>query len=278
MTRPEPVVIETGTDTVRIEQCGAVGVIRFNRPERRNAVHDDMYGPMIDAVERFTADPGVGCVVLTGEGSAFSSGGDIRAGTGRRREGIPPTFDEKVAHLVGITEIAIRLHESPIVTIAAVNGPAAGAGMALALACDLRIMSTSARFVSAWVRLGFSGDFGGAWFLRRLVGPSKALEILASNRPIGSDEALRIGMVDRVASDHEFADAWWEYAMEFAEGPRTAIGYIKQNVLDAAHLPLREALVAEAQRQTLTGQTPDHKEAIRAWVEKREPRFGPNLE
>jgi 2-(1,2-epoxy-1,2-dihydrophenyl)acetyl-CoA isomerase len=81
-----------------------------------------------------------------------------------------------------------------------------------------------------------------------------------------------------VASDHEFADAWWEYAMEFAEGPRTAIGYIKQNVLDAAHLPLREALVAEAQRQTLTGQTPDHKEAIRAWVEKREPRFGPNLE
>lgn len=274
MNRPEPVTLAMSNDVVVIEQWGSVGVIRFNRPERRNALHDDMYPPMLEAITRFTADDGVGCLVVTGEGSAFSAGGDVRAGTGRTRGAPPMSFDDRVAHLVSIAEVAVALHETPLVTIAAVNGSAAGAGMALALACDIRVMASSAKFVPAWVKLGFSGDFGGAWLMNRLIGPSRTLEILATNRTVGSDEALRIGMTDHVADDDRFADAWWDLAHSFASGPRAAIGYIKENVNDALSMSLREALVEEARRQTLSAQTADHREAVRAWVEKREPRFG----
>jgi 2-(1,2-epoxy-1,2-dihydrophenyl)acetyl-CoA isomerase len=266
--------IQTGTDTVRIEVEDRVGVVTFNRPDRRNALHDEMYSPMIAAIEQFAADPSVGCVVVTGEGSAFCAGGDVRDGSGRRPDGSRPTREERIAHLTANARLSVVLHEAPIVTIAAVNGAAVGAGMAIALACDLRIAAASARFIGGWARLGFSGDFGGPWLLANRVGPSKALELLATNATVDAAEALRLGMVDRVVADDEFAAAWRAWAAEFAAGPQTAIGFMKHNVGNASRMTLAEAIAVESQHQVDSSLTEDHREAVRAWVDKREPRFG----
>lgn len=266
--------IETGTDTVRIEIVDHIAVITFTRPERRNALSDEMYAPMIGAIEACAADPAVGCIVITGEGSAFCSGGDVRDGSGRRADGTKPTPDERAASLTANARLSVVLHEAPIITIAAVNGPAVGAGMAIALACDLRVAAASATFIGGWARLGFSGDFGGGWLLARRVGEARALEILASNRTVGADEALAIGMVERVVPDEEFPTAWREWAATFAAGPQTAIGFMKQNVANASTMALADAIAVESALQVQTSQTDDHREAVRAWIDKRTPVFG----
>jgi 2-(1,2-epoxy-1,2-dihydrophenyl)acetyl-CoA isomerase len=261
-------------DVVRIEVVDHVGVLTFNRPDRRNALHDAMYAPMIDAVHSFADDPEVGCVVVTGAGSAFCSGGDVRDGSGRRRsDGTKPTDDERAVFLAGNARLSVVLREAPIITIAAVNGPAVGAGMAIALACDLRIAAASARFIGGWARLAFSGDFGGAWLLAQRVGESTAIEILASNRTVSAEEGLELGMVDRVVPDDDFPRAWREWAVTFANGPKRALGLMKQNVLDAGRLALAEAIQVESRRQVTSGTTDDHREAVRAWIEGRQPSF-----
>jgi 2-(1,2-epoxy-1,2-dihydrophenyl)acetyl-CoA isomerase len=267
--------VDTGTDTVRIEvHDDGVAVMTFTRPERRNALHDEMYGPMIAAVERFAADPDVGCVVLTGEGSAFCAGGDVREGSGRRPDGARSTREVRIANLTANSRLSVVLHEAPIVTVAAVNGPAVGAGMALALACDLRIAAASARFIGGWTRLAFSGDFGGPWLLARRIGAAKALELLAGNVTVDAEEALRLGLVERVVADDEFPAAWRAWAASFAAGPQVALGFLKDNVANAARLPLSEAIAVEAAHQVDSSLDPDHRAAVRAWVERREPQFG----
>ena len=267
--------IVSDSDTVRIEVVGRVCIISFNRPDRRNALHDDMYAPMMAAIEASADDPSVGCVVVTGEGSAFCAGGDVRDGSGRRPDGSRPTREERIAHLVANSRLSVLLHEAPIVTIAAVNGAAVGAGMAIALACDLRIATSSARFIGGWARLGFSGDFGGPWLLAQRVGPSKALELLATNATVDAAEAFRLGMVDRVVADEDFDRAWRAWAATFADGPQTAIGYMKHNVNNASRFSLAESIDVEAEHQVDSSLTDDHREAVRAWVDKRDPRFGP---
>lgn len=270
-----PRTIDTGTDTVRIEVLDRIGVITFTRPERRNALHDEMYAPIIAALESFANDPSVGCVVVTGEGSAFCSGGDVRAGSGRRADGSYPEPSQRAANLEANAQVSLLFREAPIITIAAVNGAAVGAGMAIALACDLRIAASSARFIGGWARLGFSGDFGGAWLLTQRVGPARALELLASNATVSAPQALAIGLVERViGEDDDFESAWRAWAMTFANGPRLAIANMKANIADAHRLPLAEALHIEALRMMDTTQTADHREAVRAWVERREPIFG----
>jgi len=268
-------LIDTGTHTVRIEVVDRVGIISFDRPERRNALHDDMFAPMIAAIEEFAGDPHVGCVVLTGSGSAFCSGGDVRGGSGRRSDGTKPAREVRIANLVANAQLSVALREAPIITIAAVNGAAVGAGMALALACDLRIATASAKFIGGWARLGFSGDFGGPWLLARRIGEARALEMLATNSTVHSDEALRLGLVDRVVPDEEFDEAWRAWAARFAAGPKIATGYLKQNLVNASTMSLSDAIVAESQLQIDSALTDDHSEGVRAWVEKREPNFGP---
>lgn len=267
-------MIPTGTDAVRIEVTDRVGIITFARPERRNALSDEMYAPMIAAVESFAADPAVGCVVVTGEGSAFCSGGDVRDGSGRRPGEPKPTLDDRAAALAANARLSVVLREAPVITIAAVNGPAVGAGMAIALACDLRIAVASATFIGGWARLGFSGDFGGGWLLARRVGEARALEILASNRAVGAEEALSLTMVERVVRDDEFDTAWRDWAATFAAGPQTAIGFMKRNVANSSTMPLAEAIAIESSLQVQASQTADHREAVRAWIDKRAPRFG----
>jgi 2-(1,2-epoxy-1,2-dihydrophenyl)acetyl-CoA isomerase len=234
-----------------------------------------MYAPMISAIEEFARDPEVGCIVVTGEGSAFCAGGDVRDAPSRLPDGSRPTREQRIETLAANSRLSVLLHEAPIVTIAAVNGPAVGAGFAIALACDLRIACTSARFIGGWARLAFSGDFGGPWLLAQRVGPSKALALLATNATIASDEALRLGIVDRVVSDGEFDAAWMAWAAEFAHGPQIALGHLKQNILNASRMPLAEAIPIEARNQVDSSLTDDHREAVRAWMEKRDPVFGP---
>lgn len=267
-------VVETGTDLVRLEVVGRVGVMTLDRPARRNALHDDMYAPMIGGVDALAADPGVGALVLTGAGTAFCAGGDVRDGSGRGAHGHRPTPAERAANLAANSRITVVLHEAPIITIAAVNGPAVGAGLALALACDLRIAASSASFVTGWGRLGFSGDMGGPWLLAHHLGHAMALELLATGGSIDAEQALTLGLVQQVIDDEAFAATWHGYAATIAAGPQPALGHMKQNVLNAQRLPLADAVGEEARRQVECSASPDHREGVRAWLEKRPPVFG----
>ena len=262
----------TGAEVVTIALHDRVAVITLNRPDRRNALHHEMFEPIERALAEFEARDDIGCIVLTGAGSAFCAGGDV---TG---EGAPPGIDRHdrdahAANLLADAQMARHLHEHPKLTIAAVNGAAVGAGMSLALACDLRIATASARFVTGWARLAFSGDFGGAWFLAQLVGPSRALELLVTNESVAAARAAELGLVNRVVADAEFADAWMAWAQELATGPTGAISGMKANVHDALRLTLADALPRETARMSASAATADHREARRAWLEKRPAEF-----
>ena len=261
-----PVEWPTGTDVVTVALRDHVAVITLNRPERRNAIHHEMHEPITRGLDEFAGRDDIGCIVLTGAGAAFCAGGDVK-GDGSDWSALDD--DARATRLTADAQIARLLHEHPKLTVAAVNGPAVGAGMALALACDLRIATESARFVTGWARFAFSGDYGGAWFLTRLVGPSRALELLATNASVTADEALALGLVNRVEPDAEFADAWPAWASELAAGPTGAIAGMKANVRDAVELSLPDALPREAQRMIASRGTAEHREAVRAWMAER---------
>jgi 2-(1,2-epoxy-1,2-dihydrophenyl)acetyl-CoA isomerase len=265
--------IDSGTSTVLFEVVDHVGVITLNRPERRNALHREMYAPIKAVLADFAVDDDVGCIVITGAGSGFCAGGDVRDGRRRDPDTPPPTVGESAAALHADALVAQMLHEIPKLTLAAVNGAAVGAGLSIALACDLRIMSRSAIFVPGWSRLAFSGDFGGTWFLTRLLGPSRALEVLVTNETIAADSALACGLTNRVVDDERFSTAWQDWARQLAGGPKSAIAMMKANVRQALVEPLASALVSESERMARSSRTADHKEAVRAWLDKREPRF-----
>jgi 2-(1,2-epoxy-1,2-dihydrophenyl)acetyl-CoA isomerase len=260
----------TGTDVVRVTLHDRVAVIMFTRPERRNALHPEMREPITRALDEFAVRDDIGCIVMTGAGTAFCAGGDVKGDVAERAA---LDVDSRAAALLADAQLAQVLHEHPKLTVAAVNGPAVGAGMALALACDFRIAAESARLVTGWARLAFSGDFGGAWFLTRLVGPSRALELLVSNASLDARDAHALGLVNRVVPDAEFAEAWMAWAEELASGPTDAFSGMKANVHDALHLSLAEALPRETGRMVASGGTDDHREAVRAWRERRPPGY-----
>jgi len=248
-----------------------VATLTFNRPERLNALSTPIMDGLLNGLPRLAGDPAVKVVVLTGAGRAFCAGGDVKSmaeGGGERRSAA-----EATAHLRSRMEVSRILHELPKPTIAMINGPAAGAGLALALACDLRIAGVSARLVTAFVRVGFSGDFGGSYFLTRLVGTARARELYFTGRPVEAEEALTLGLVDRVVPDDLLRDATMELARSFAQGPQIALSLIKCNMNCAENAGLAEVLDIEAVHQVQTGRTEDHREAARAFVEKRTPIF-----
>lgn len=257
--------LDTGTETVVAEIADGVGLVVLHRPERRNALHPEMYRAVPLVLERFNASDDVGCIVITGSGSAFSAGGDVQDGGGRR--GTPQSIEESAAQLADDARMVIALHESPKVTIAAVNGAAVGAGLAIALSTDLRIMARSARMIPGWGALGFSGDFGGPWLLTRLLGPAKAIEVFVGNVTLDADAALALGLTNRIVADDDLRTDALEWARTIAAGPRAAWARFKQNVRDAATMPLTEALPIEARRMVQSGRTDDHRRAVRAWFE-----------
>lgn len=269
MTPADTRTIDTGTDTVLAEIIDRVGVITLHRPQRRNALHQEMYEAVPALLDRFAADDDIGCVLLTGAGSAFCAGGDVRDG-GSGKTPPPGDREEQVrarsAVLAGNARMATLLHTLPKVTMAALPGAAVGAGMSIALATDLRIGARSARLIPGWAKLAFSGDFGGAWFLTRLVGPARALEILISDEPIDSESALRAGLFNRVVDDAELRWAALRWAAEIAAGPSLAFAGMKANVLDAQHLSLGDAVSRESERMVRSGMTEEHRDAVKAWL------------
>ncbi len=247
-----------------------VATLTFNRPERMNALSTPIMQGLLEGLPRLAGDPTVRVVVLTGAGRAFCAGGDVKS---MAEGGDSRSAAEATAHLRARMEVSRILHELPKPTIAMINGPAAGAGLALALACDLRIAGASARLVTAFVKVGFSGDFGGSYFLTRLVGTSKARELYFTGRPVDAEEALSLGLVNRVVPDDQLARATIELARSLAQGPQIALRLMKQNMNFAESGGLADLLDIEAANQVQTGRTEDHREAARAFVEKRAPVF-----
>jgi len=245
-----------------------VATLTFNRPERMNALSTPIMEGLLHGLPRLAGDPGVRVIVLTGAGRAFCAGGDVKS---MAEGGEERSAAEATARLRSRMEVSRILHELPKPTIAMINGPAAGAGLAFALACDLRIASASARLVTAFVKVGFSGDFGGSFFLTRLVGTAKARELYFTGRPVDAQEALSLGLVNRVVPDDQLADATMELARSLAQGPQIALSLMKRNLNCAESSGLAELLDMEAANQVLTGRTEDHREAAKAFVEKRAP-------
>lgn len=264
------------SDTVRFELDGNVAIMTMNRPESLNAMNPEMLDTLHVLAEQAAKDPEIRCLVITGEGRAFSAGGDVKAmasGNAEARRSGGPGLVSNSGGLRQQEEVSRLLYEMPKPTIAAVNGVAAGAGLSVALAADLRIASDQARFGTAFARVGFSGDFGGTWLLQRLVGPSKAKELYFLADIIGAEEALRLGMVSRVVAHASLMDETMALARRLAAGPTLAYGRMKENFTLGATATFSDTLTKEAENMVASGQTEDHRNAALAFVEKREPTF-----
>ncbi len=249
-----------------------VAVLTMNRPDRLNAMSGEMLDAMLASLERLASDPDVGVVVLTGAGRGFCAGGDVKAMAEGREFG-SDTMEDKAQGLRAKMETSRWLHEMPKPTIAMVRGAAAGAGLSLAMACDLRIASDNARFATAFARVGYSGDFGGSYHLTQLVGTAKARELYYTAALVDAKEALALGLVNRVVPDAELEKETMALATRIAAGPRVALRYMKRNMNAAETGTLKELLDLEAWHHTRCGMTEDHREAARAFVDKREPVF-----
>jgi 2-(1,2-epoxy-1,2-dihydrophenyl)acetyl-CoA isomerase len=261
------------TDHLKEEIQGGVAILTMNRPDRRNAMSNEMLIAMLESLSRLAADDDIGCVVLTGAGGAFCAGGDVKAmADGEEFDG--DTLEAKTQQLRAVMETSRLLHEMPKPTIAMVGGAAAGAGLSLALACDMRVAASSAKFTTAFAKVGYSGDFGGSYYLTHLVGTAKARELYYTAALVMADEALSLGMVNHVFPAEELEAETLGLAEGLAAGPRIAYRYMKRN-LNAAEggAPLKDLLDMEALHHSRCGMTEDHQEAARAFVEKRPPVF-----
>lgn len=258
---------------LRQARQGGVLVLTLDRPERRNALSLPLYDALLDALRAAADDNEVGAVVLTGAGPAFCAGGDVARMAGSAGTP-PPPFESRVRALRRRTGICELLHTMPKPTIAMIRGPAIGAGLSLALACDLRYADTTARMRTGFVNVGLSGDFGAHHFLPRLVGMAKARELYFTSPMLDAGAALSLGLVNSVFEPDALEAAVMDVASRMADGPRTAIAYIKENLNDSPNLTLGEMLDRECWRQVRCTETADHREAARAFVEKRPPRFG----
>ena len=247
-----------------------VAWLTLNRPERLNALSAEMTGGLTDALNRFATDRAVGCVVITGAGRGWCAGGDVKSMEARGRD---QTVEDRVEGLRRSHQLPLLMRNCPKPIIAMINGPVAGAGLGLALACDLRVAGKSARFGTAFVRIGYSGDYGGTWSLTRLVGTAKARELYLLGDVIGADEAYRLGMVNRLVDDEKLRDETMALARRLADGPRVALGYIKKNLFAAETEPFQTVLDLEAEHQARCAFTEDHKEAVAAFNDKRPPVF-----
>ena len=257
------------TDLLESTEDG-VTTLTLNRPERLNALSPEMTAGLKEALERLASDHDVGAIVITGAGRGWCAGGDVKTMESRGRD---QTFEDRAEGLRRAHQLPLLIRTIPKVVIASINGPVAGAGLGLALACDLRIAGKSARFGTAFARIGYSGDYGGSWSLTRLVGTAKARELYLTADVIDADEAARLGIVNRVVADDALQAETMALARRLADGPRVALGYIKRNLFAAETEDFQTVLDLEAEHQARCAFTEDHKEAVAAFVEKRRPVF-----
>jgi len=261
----------TDSDDLKFELSDRVATLTLNRPERLNALSESMIMGAIEHLRRCGEDPDVGAIVLTGEGRGFCAGGDVSAMGAAAHEAM--TFEQRVDRQRVWHQLSWLLSEMPKVTIAAVNGPAAGAGLGIALSCDLCFASERARFGTAFAKVGFGGDFGTTWQLTRRVGAMKAKELFFLGEVFSAEEADRIGLVNRLFPHETFLAEVRQIAARIANGPLVSYRYMKENVNLSLSVDFRTMLDREAVTHLRCGQTADHREGVTAFVEKRQPRF-----
>ena len=253
-------------ETILYEKENGVAKITLNRPQALNAFTPQMNADLQNALKEGDGDDAVRCFLITGAGRAFCAGQDLKGRTPEQKGSLGASLREKY------NPIILRMRRTEKIVLAAVNGVAAGAGCNLALACDLRIASDEAKFIEAFVRVGLAPDCGGSFFLPRLVGLSKAMELLLLGEPVDAKEALRIGLVAKVFPSAELSKAAQEMAERIAKGPRS-VGLIKRAVNRALLSELEAQLEYEAQLQEIAGRSADFDEGVRAFLEKRQPVF-----
>lgn len=267
--------LDTGTPDLLATLEAGVLTLTLNRPEARNAMSRAMNQALQQQLAKAEFDPAVKCIVLTGAGKGFCAGGDVKgmAAAGDGTVGAL-TIDEAI-HLQRSNQRATagKLFKIPKPTLAALPGPAAGAGLSLALACDMRVMASSAIMTTAFARVGFAGDYGGTYFLTQLVGSAKARELYFLSERVGAEEALRLGLTNWVCAPEDLLAKTREIALRLANGPTVAYRYMKENLNRAMAGEVDDCLDLEATHHIHCGQTEDHREAAQAFVEKREPVF-----
>lgn len=267
--------LDTGTPDLLASLDAGVLTLTLNRPDARNAMSAAMNQALQQQLAAAELDPAVRCIVLTGAGKGFCAGGDVK-GMAAKGDGTvgAQTIDEAIARQrVNQRATAGKLFKMPKPTIAALPGAAAGAGLALALACDLRLMASNAILTTAFARVGFSGDYGGTYFLTQLVGTAKARELYYLSDRVSADEALRLGLTNWVVAPEELVAKTREIALRLASGPTVALRYMKENLNRALAGEVDDCLDLEATHHIHCGQTEDHREATKAFVAKREPVF-----
>lgn len=270
---------------VLVERRGGVALITLNRPETLNAMGGELVPSLAAALAEVEADRAVRCVAITGAGRAFCAGGDIRGMQERNdrmaaaaaAEGpgaVIAELDRLVAELRERQRaISLRIHTMPKPVVALVNGPAVGAGFSIALAADIRIASDRARFGAAFRNVGLPGDFGGSYFLQRLCGTGIARELYFTAEIIDAARALELRIVNRIVPHDELLDAGLAFCRQLAQGPTAAFARMKENFAFAETATLEQLLDQEALHMRIAGFSADSREAVAAFLEKREPRF-----
>lgn len=272
--------LNTGTDELLCNIDERVATITLNRPEKRNALSDNLTPALRQTLLELETRNDVGCIVITGAGTAFCAGGDVGGMSSNNAQAAStphaerPTMENKVRTLIHKQEtLTLRLFDHVKPTIAALPGVAAGAGMCIALACDIRIAAASSFITTAYRNIGFSGDYGGSWLLNQLVGPAKTKELYFTGRRVHADEALALGIFNQVVDDKDFPAAVTELARQIASGPPIALSFMKRNINSAIEGTLRDNLAREADALMRCAATEDHKEAVAAFMAKRPPEF-----
>lgn len=256
---------------LKFEINDRVALLTLNRPETLNALTPGMRVSLLSAINESNSNDNVRAIVITGEGRGFCSGGDVKAMNEAKRSGSANELEDRIAPIRDKVVLAMRNTDKPV--IAAVNGHAAGAGMNIALACDIRLASSNAKFGQSFAKRGLHPDWGGTYFLPRITGMAKACELIWSGRSIDADEALRLGIVSEITPPEELLDKTLELARSFADGPPIAIRLAKRAMYRAMDTSLEEALEFETFAQNICSATKDAKEGIAAFVEKRDPKF-----
>jgi 2-(1,2-epoxy-1,2-dihydrophenyl)acetyl-CoA isomerase len=267
--------IDTGTSDLLASLDAGVLTLTLNRPDARNAMSRAMTQALADQLAAAELDPAVRCIVLTGAGKGFCAGGDVKGMAASGDGTVGQNTIDGAIHRQRINQRATagKLFKMPKPTIAALPGPAAGAGLSLAMACDLRIMSSTAIMTTAFAKVGFSGDYGGTYFMTQLVGAAKARELYFLSDRVSAEEALRIGLANWVCEPDQLAAKTREIALRLASGATVAYRYMKENLNRAMNGEVDDCLDLEATHHVHCGQTQDHRDATKAFVEKREPVF-----
>lgn len=262
--------------------------LTLNRPDKLNALNPPMMRQLTEAMTEAAANHQARVVVITGAGKAFCAGGDIAgkpekkreltpeeeaAAAERRAKRPPDTIVNRVKWLRDNMETSRILYDMPKPTIAMIRGATVSVGMALAGACDFRVASNKAVFITSFIKAGLSGDYGASFFLTRLLGSAKAKELMYLSEKVGADEALRIGLINQLVDDSELENATMTLAQRLVKAPPITLELMKRNMNAAVDASLSEQLDREASHMVMSSMTEDHKEAIRAFAEKREPVF-----